>query len=151
AADVVVVGPLVAGRGDEDLPGVAGVGHGVVQGRGRAAAAPAVVTNLGAVLDRVVDGLDRGVQVAAAVGPHELDRHDGRLPGHADDAAAVVADGPDGAGDVRPVDVVVHGVVVVVGEVPADQVVLVAVVVVIDPVLPAAAVVEQVAAVDAAV
>src|SRR5262249_15114969 len=61
-------------------------------------------------------------------------RHDLHVPDDPGDAAAVVGHGADGAGHVRPVVVVVHGVAVVVDEVVAVNVIDVAVAVVVDAV-----------------
>src|SRR5262249_20320053 len=74
----------------------------------------------------------------AAGGADELARHQLHVPIDAGDADAVVARRPDDAGDVGAVARVVHRVVVVVVEVPADYVVDVPVVVVVDAVGPAA-------------
>src|SRR5262249_20323267 len=79
--------------------------------------------------------------------------HQLHVPGHAGDADAVVAHGPDDARHVRTVADRVHGVVVVVVEVPAHQVIDVFVPVVADSVRPASlrAWREDVGGVDAAV
>src|SRR5262249_30450271 len=70
-----------------------------------------------------VQGRDAGDDVPRAAGVEVLDRHQADVPVHPDHPDAVVADGPDRAGRVRAVAVVVHRVVVVVGEVPAEEVV----------------------------
>src|SRR5262249_19779793 len=145
--DGVVVAAGVARGGDEDAAGGAEGGDGVGHGRGRPAAAPAVVGDLYALAGGVVQGEDGVAGAAAAVGAEELQRRQRHLPVDADDAGAVVSRRADGAGDVGAVAVVVEGVVVVVDEVPADQVVLVAVAVLIDAVGPAR-VGQQVAGID---
>src|SRR5262249_36774021 len=111
---------------------------------------PAIVGDLDAHVDGVVQGGDGVAEVPAAVGAHELQGGQRDAPVDAGDANTVVAGGPDDAGDVGAVVVVVEGVVVVVDEVPADEVVLVAVVVVIDPIDPAG-VSEEVAGIDVAI
>src|SRR5262249_46185302 len=119
---------VVAGRSYEHLANPAAEVDGAggldgVEERGGAAAAPTVVGDAGAVLDRIGDGR-RGPDVgASAVGVEELQRHQRRFPVNAGYADAVVADGRDGARDVGAVAVVVKGVVGVVDEVPADEVV----------------------------
>ena len=103
------------------------------------AAGPRVVRHVGALLRGVQHGADRVRIRPGALGVEELDGHDPHVPVHAADSDAVVPGRADRAGDVRPVAVVVHRVVVIVHEVPAAPVVDVAVVVVVDPVRPAAA------------
>src|SRR5262249_44576438 len=129
---------------------------GVVKRLAVVAVAPAVVGDGGPVGDGVVEGGDGVGDAAAADAVEELQVHQLHFPVHAGDADAVVALGPDDAGDVGAVVVVVRGVVVVLDEVPADDVVDVAIAVLVGARRPAAGAVglvrkEEVASVDAAV
>src|SRR5690606_21750379 len=130
----VEVPTVVAGRGDEDVPGLGGGGQGIPEGRVEIVAAVAVVGDLGPHLDGVSQGFDRTAGGAAAIAAEELQGHDLHVPGDTRHADAVVADGADGAGDVRAVAVVVPRVAVVVAEVVAVDVVDEAIAVVVDPV-----------------
>src|SRR5262249_46807281 len=119
----VVVGALDAGRGHEENAVGAGVGDGAVQRPAVAAAGPAVVGDPRPVRHRVVQRCYGVGSVARAAGPEDLQGHKLHLPIDAGDADRIVPQGPDGAGDVGAVVVVVEGVVVIVDEVPADEVV----------------------------
>ena len=130
----VVVAAAVAGRGDEEDVGRVGRHDGVQQGLAEAAAAPRVAHDVDAHHRRVLDARHGVVRRARAAGREELQAHDLDVPVHARHADAVVADAADGAGAVRAVVVVVHGVVVVVREVPAVDVVDEAVGVIVDAV-----------------
>jgi hypothetical protein len=130
----VVVGAVVARRGDEQRARLVRGRDGVEQRLVEAAAAPGVVHYLRAHVGGVEHGADGGARGARAARAQELDRHDARAPAHARDAHSVVADGRDGARHVRAVAVVVARVVVVVAEVVAVDVVYEAVAVVVDAV-----------------
>src|SRR5262245_47271235 len=111
---------------------------GIVQGLAVAEAAPAIVGDYGAVADRIVESIDGGTDTAAPRRVVELHRHQLHIPVHADDASAVVACRTEDARDMRAVVVVVEGIVVVVGEVPADDVIDIFIAVIGDAIGPAA-------------
>ena len=104
----------------------------------------AVIRDLRAVVDCVTERIGHDGEVAGGV----AHRHDLYLPGDAHHAGAVVPHRGDGPRDARAVEQFVPRVVVVVPEVPPDQVVDEAVAVAVHPVGPAG---QQVAAVDVAV
>src|SRR5579871_2763477 len=105
------------------MAGVAGGGERVEDGLREVAAAPAVVGDRQVVAHGVVDGQD-GIGVGAVAGVvQELEGRNLGLPQDAGDAEVVVADGPEDAGRVAAVAVVVQGPVVVGDEVPADEVI----------------------------
>src|SRR5207247_9086046 len=117
--------PRAVGRGHagEVALGSGGV-DGAVNGRGIPRSAPGIVRNPGAVVGGIADGGgDLPVAGGVAVVVEDFHGHDRYLPVHAGYADAVVAHGADGARGVRPVAVAVEGVVVVAGEIPADDVV----------------------------
>ena len=135
----VVVRGRIARRGHEQVALRAGHLDGVVQRLAVGAAAPAVVAQARAVLPGVFQGQDGVGREAHAEVAQEADRHDLDFPVHAGHALVVVADGADDARHVRAVAVVVHRVVgrqaqhgVVGAEVPAADVVDVAVAVVVE-------------------
>src|SRR5439155_3095160 len=90
----------VARGGDIDVPGIGRVQDRVVQGLGIRVAAVAVVGNLRAVGDGVIQSENGVAGRAAAAGVEELDGHDLHVPVDAGDADAVIAHGADGAGHV---------------------------------------------------
>src|SRR5262249_53555584 len=137
----------VAGRSYEDVAGNGGVDQGRVHRFVVPVPDPAVVGDRDALGDGVVEGRHGAADGTMAGVVEEFQRGHLHEPVDARDADTVVAGGPDGAGDVRAVAVVVHRVVVVIDEVPADQVVHVAVAVVIDAVRPPG-IGEEVAGVD---
>jgi hypothetical protein len=111
----------------------------VLQRLREAATTPAVVEDARTVRRRVQNRVDGVGCAAAAIGAQELARHDRRVPGDTGDPDVIVGHPGDGPGHVRAVAVVVHRIVVVAGEVPAEHVVDEAVVIVIDAVVLAAA------------
>ena len=131
AGDGVVVLTVVAGCGDEDVPLGGGIGDGLAQRGIVGTAAPTVVGEFGSVGHRVVHRVDGPGEVAAAIGPEELEGHDLDTPIDAGNADAVVAHRADGARDVGAVAVVVHRVSIVVEEIVAADVIDVAVAVII--------------------
>ena len=134
----VVVLEAVSGRRDEERAVRIRIRNRILEGLGEVLPAPRVVRNDGAHARRVEDRADCVVCGSLAVRADELQRHDLDVPVDADDARPVVADRSDRPGDVRPVAVVVGRVIVVVHEVPAMDVVDVAVGIVVDPVVFAA-------------
>ena len=116
--------------------GIPGRLDGIVQGlRESPAESPAVVRDLRAVGDRVIQRQYRIVRVATALRVEKLQRHDLGIPVDAGDADAVVADGGDGSRHVRSVIVVVERITVVVGEVVSVDIVDEAIAVVVDSVV----------------
>ncbi len=124
----------VAGGGHEEDVRVVGRGDGVLQGLAEAAAAPRVAHHVDAHHRGVVDAGNGAVRRTGAAAAEELAAHDLDVPVHARHADAVVANATDGAGAVRTVVVVVHGVAVVVVGIHTVDVVDVAVGVVVDAV-----------------
>src|SRR5207245_8325634 len=80
----------------------------------------------------IVQRRDGRGKLARAAGVENLEGHQLAGPTDAGHIGVVVADGGDGAGDVRAVAQVIHWIVVIIGEVPAVNVVAVAVAVVVD-------------------
>ncbi len=129
------VGTRVARRGDEkDVVG-ARIGDRQVHGLGESASTPAVAGEVDAHHGGVFDGRQGVGCAAGSAGVQEFQRHDRHVPTHAGHADAVVAHAADGPGTVRPVAIVIHGIVVIVDEIPAVDIVDEAVAVVIDPVV----------------
>ena len=102
---------------------------------------------MGGEVGEVIHRPDRVGQGARSAGAEEFQRDDLDRPVDPGDADPVAAHRADRAADMGAVAVVVIGIVVVVDEIPADQVVDEAIRVVVDPVFPAA-VGQQVARVD---
>src|SRR5262249_38252752 len=132
----VVVAAVVARRRHEDLTVQPRVGNGGGQRLASGRPRPAVVGDLRAVGDGGVQRGDEIADRAVPVGVEELQVHQSHVPIDAGHRAG--AGGADDPRDVGAVAVIVVGPVVVGAEVPADQVVGVAVVVVVDAVAPAA-------------
>ena len=80
----------------------------------------------------IVDGLDDRARVADAATVLNLERHQRHLPADPGDTDAVVAHGPDDARDMGAVAVAIGHLVIVVNEVPAVDVVLIAVIVIVN-------------------
>ena len=130
----VVVAGAVPGRGDDEHPGRVGGGDRVAHGLRVLGVAPGVVRDDGAVGGGVEQRLDGVGGRARPVGAHHPQRHDPRARRDAGDAEPVAGDRGDRARDVRPVPVAVLRGRVLLDEVPADDVVDVAVAVVVEPV-----------------
>ena len=80
----------------------------------------------------IVDGLDDRTRVADAATVLNLERHQRHLPADPSDTDAIVAHGPDDARDMGAVAVAIGHLVIVVDEVPAVGVVLIAVLVIVN-------------------
>ena len=132
-ARVVVVLRVVARRRQQEDVLLVRVGHGVPQGLAVVVhETPAAAHHSRAVVRRVDDALGRVRAEALKVLPaDDAQRHDAHPPVDAGDPDAVVAFRPDDPGAVRAVAVVVHGIVVIILEVPATHVVDVPVAVVV--------------------
>ena len=150
----VIVRGVVAGRRDEDRAKRAGirdgVGRGLIGVAGDGPAAPARVDHLRPALGGVADRLHGGGVRAVAGVVEELHRKDRRAPDHPGHADPVVRLGADDPGDERAVVEVIHRVIRIRHEVPANQVGGVAVVVLVHPVVPDR-VLQEVAAINIAV
>ena len=131
---LVVVARLVPGRGDDEHPGRVGGGDGVADSLRVLRVAPRVVRDHGAVGSRVEERFDRVGGRARPVVPHHPQGHDPCARGDARDAEPVAGDRGNRARDVRPVAVPVLRGRVLLDEVPAADVVDVAVAVVVEPV-----------------
>ncbi len=128
----VDVDPVVPGRRDEEV--VRGVGDQRLQRDVVGAAAPRVVGDLDALVERVFEGRDRVGREPFALRVQEPQRHDLHVGGDTRDPRRVADLRGNGARDVRAVTVRVVRIGVPVGEVPAVQVVDVAVAVIVDAV-----------------
>ena len=115
----VVVGRGVARRGDEEPRR----GEQVVERLGVTSSAPTVAGDGEAHGVGVGERIDRIGDASASARAEELQAGQTSLPGHTRDTDAVVASSGDGPGAVGPVSVVVHGIGIVVDEVPTVDVV----------------------------
>ena len=85
----------------------------------------------------VIDGADGSRAGARTAVGQEFQGDHLHGPVHAGHAQRVVANGADGAYNVRAVAIAIHGIIVVVDEIPANQIVDAAVSVIVDAVFPA--------------
>mmetsp|Transcript_21990 Transcript_21990/g.55008 ORF Transcript_21990/g.55008 Transcript_21990/m.55008 type:complete len:203 (+) Transcript_21990:181-789(+) len=132
---VVIVG-LVSRRCCEEHPGNLSVLNGRTQCRAGAATAPRVACDLGSVSYRVVNGSDCIRRPTRSMGVQELQGHQAHAaPCHPGNSNSIVADARDRACTMRAVHVVIHGIPIFVGEVSAVDIVNVAILIVIDPIV----------------
>mmetsp|Transcript_23993 Transcript_23993/g.72067 ORF Transcript_23993/g.72067 Transcript_23993/m.72067 type:complete len:432 (+) Transcript_23993:1856-3151(+) len=130
---LVVVRAFVACCGDEQHVRGLGVLDGHAERWARAAAAPRIAQDLGAMRHGIVDGLDSVRSPPRSSRRQELQRHKtDTAPRHASHANAVVADAGDGARAVRAMHLVVPRVAVIVGEIGPVDIVDIAISIVID-------------------
>ena len=128
----VIIKSVIARCSDEHLTRRPRCGNRGAHGPREAAASPTVIRQVETHGHCIVNGVERSTGWTRAACAEELQCGKLHIPGHARDADAIVAYGADGAGDVRPVTVVIHRVGVVVDEVPAVDVINIAVAVVIN-------------------
>src|SRR5207302_7437620 len=125
----------VAGGGNENDPGLAQIVDGIMQRLGcETGGTPTGIDDSRGFAARVIHAPDGVGNETIARGVQKVARHDLHLPGHSHHADTVVAQGADGAADVRAVAVIVHGIAVVGNGVDAVNIIHETVAIIINPI-----------------
>ena len=128
----IVIGSGISRRSDKEGPAAPRIPNGIFQRDTRTTSAPTVAENTHILGHGILDAFHGVGRCTGAIGTEEFQCHQTHLPCHADMVPASVGLRANRAGTMRPVVVVIHRIATPVDHVDPEDIVRIAVAIVVD-------------------